>query len=449
MRMPIPDDWSGEYCKYAICWPKSQKWEIILRGLATEATRGFFWDERTGSVLDVLAVVRETMDYNLQLKEVIVACGDTGLAQIAQAITLLANRQCCDNITIGPNGFFGDIIVQPGSGQPVQIYGEDPPIGLGPGEYPPNYEDVDSYNVDKCRIANRIVDGWVSTIGALAGLGVVNFAGLVAVAGLVIAGIIVFPPAGFTILFAALGAAGFSAGLLGALAAGIEGQREDIVCALYQGESTSAIVGSYADLLDTIIASIPATGVVGTALKTVALVLANSETLNLLFSGAPALGYDEADCSGCEEVACCSTFDTDLDGWFKRDSIEGFTGAEGASFTWVMGDAVLVGAVGEGGLYRACIEVGDLNCPIVSGEDLVFRMTEDNSGASFNVYCYIWHDGTLTRIQAATRPFGGCEAFDLEPYVGETLQGVILELSRSTAFTRTFEEIGSTCEACV
>jgi len=315
MRMPIPQDWEGEFCRYSICWPKSLNWEIILRGLVTEPSRGFFWDEGTGSVVDVLSVIRQTVDYNLQLQEVIVSCGDAGLTQIANALTLLAQRQCCNDTVVGPNGFFGNVIIQPVSGEPVQIYGEEPGIGLGPTEFPENYPDRESYDVDKCRIATRIVDGWIATVNNLAGLGAVNFAGLVAVATLVIAGVIVFPPAGFVILFGALGAIGFVEGTLLALAMKLSDSRDDIICTLYNGESTEAILGVYGDVLDSLIAAIPATGSIAVALKTIALVLANTETLNKLFSGEPTTGNDDADCSSCVECNEFWGFDTTLEDW--------------------------------------------------------------------------------------------------------------------------------------
>ncbi len=138
--MPIPDDWDGlSFCRFAICWPDSPLWRVVLRGLVSEPARGFFWDERTGRVTDVLAGFRQTLDYNLELWEVIMACGESSAAlnQIAAAIRLLAANQCCGEAPPDNGGI--QIVIQTPAGVTIPIYGSQPPGSLDPGEVPPDY----------------------------------------------------------------------------------------------------------------------------------------------------------------------------------------------------------------------------------------------------------------------------------------------------------------------
>lgn len=423
----------------------------MLYGLLEAPNQGRFWDFDTGNFLALRTHFKPIYDENFELAEVIMACNDTGVAEalenIAISLAALAKAQCCPSIQIGPSGFFGDIIVSV-EGVPTQVYGEDPPIGLGPGEFPPNYPDEGTYNADKCRVANGIVDGWISSVNNLSTIGVVNFAGLLAIVGLVVAGVILFPPSAVPILFYALAGTGFSAGLLVALSQGLAQNREEIVCLLYTSESTESVLSVYSDILDTIIAAIPGVGGVGSFLKTIALWFANTETLNQLFSGASAVGYAGADCSGCEEVlaSCCEDFSVDLGGWHTEISTQGYE--HQGDLNWAMGVATLTPEVNQYNVYGANLVSPALDCPIVTGQDLVFRATNVPSG-SVDIYLWITHDGTRTNIATITRPWGLCEAFDLEPYVGEVLQKVELEIVQVPNWSITFTEIGNQCDPCV
>lgn len=75
-KMPIPSDLSPEMCEYVICWPRGDEWQAILRGLLTTPERGRFWDEKTGSIIDVQDVGKAISAKNIhvQEKEVIMAC---------------------------------------------------------------------------------------------------------------------------------------------------------------------------------------------------------------------------------------------------------------------------------------------------------------------------------------------------------------------------------------
>lgn len=70
MKIPIPDDWDGESWEcYQIQWPKSDKWLGQLLGALSLYSRGRYWDEATGSILDVQAVGRAIFDRNYPLSK--------------------------------------------------------------------------------------------------------------------------------------------------------------------------------------------------------------------------------------------------------------------------------------------------------------------------------------------------------------------------------------------
>jgi len=65
MRVPIPNDWDGvTWDCYQIQWPSSVVYRAILTGLLSQMTRGRFWDETTGNILDTQAIAWEVFDRN-------------------------------------------------------------------------------------------------------------------------------------------------------------------------------------------------------------------------------------------------------------------------------------------------------------------------------------------------------------------------------------------------
>jgi hypothetical protein len=73
MLIPIPDDWDGEDWRcIEVQWPSSPAWIAILIGLLSTAARGRFWDERSGSIIDVQEIGKAIFDANFPL----VACGE-------------------------------------------------------------------------------------------------------------------------------------------------------------------------------------------------------------------------------------------------------------------------------------------------------------------------------------------------------------------------------------
>lgn len=319
--MLIPPDWDGQsFCRYAVCWPDSPLWKIILRGLVSEPARGFFWDERTGTVTEVLAGFRQTLDENLHLPEVIMACGDTGLQEglqaIAQAIitasataSASANATangCCEQTIIDQNGGVAGSTTQPATGETIPIFGTQPPQSVPPGEYPEGYASLPEYDLDKCQVANLVVTGAVGSFRGLGALGVFNYIALAGLIVLAITGAIIFPPALIPMAAAALGFLALEVTTLTLVANEIEANRDEWVCWLYESDSVETALSLIADGLDAIITGLGLVGKVGWAVKTIGLLIFNADTLNQLYTKVAHLTYPDADCSAC--VACPEIF---------------------------------------------------------------------------------------------------------------------------------------------
>jgi hypothetical protein len=165
--------------------------------------------------------------------------------------------------------------------------------------FPEGYPDEAAYLLDKCRMANLIVDGLVNTLRTLLAWDLVNAVGVAALLVLALFGVIVVPPVAIPIIVGALGVIAGSAGLLGQAADYISDNREDFVCGLYEADTAGVAIATLADLFDALISFIGTTTALGVALKTVLIVLVGPDTLNKLFSYVAGVGYPDADCSGC------------------------------------------------------------------------------------------------------------------------------------------------------
>ena len=65
-RIPIPSDWNGEdwFC-VQLQWPNSPEWISILVGILSNMTRGWYWNEQTGTVTDAQIIGREIFLRNI------------------------------------------------------------------------------------------------------------------------------------------------------------------------------------------------------------------------------------------------------------------------------------------------------------------------------------------------------------------------------------------------
>jgi len=313
MQLPMPDDWDkASTCRWAICWPDSPKWRAILSGLIESPMQGRLWDFKTGDFLELREDFRPIYDYNFNLKEVIMACNDSGLADafnnIAEAISKISvsmtnnnsgGSVCCEQTIINQNGFLQGTTIAPGSGESIPIFGSQPPLSNGPEDIPDGYETREEFDLDRCQVANLVVDGFISTLRGLGAIGVFDF---IALAGLIvatIAGAIIFPPSAIPIACAALGFLATEVTLLTVLANAVADDRETWVCELYNSESVETAMQVVSDLLDGILAAIPVAGRAGFFIKQIALLLLNSDTLNQLQKKVAHLQYPDADCSSC------------------------------------------------------------------------------------------------------------------------------------------------------
>lgn len=305
----IPDDWLGEYCRYAVCWPNSEQWLAVLRGVLTLPARGRFWDEHTGNILEAQSVIRETFDTNLHLQGVIMACNDTEMVAsfnaIASAIRYAADRDfakaCCELGGVGSGGIVG-IVTPPVSGVDVPIYGTQPPAELPPGEtFPEGFESLEEWDTHKCSVANVIMDGVIATLQGLATLNLlnVNVLGVLVIAA--VSGFLVFPPSAIPVMVATLIALAASQALLIAAKNYLIDNREEWVCMLYGATSVSQLIGILSDTMDTLIAFIGTSGPIGAAVKLVLMLLFNGDALNQLFDVNADYQYPDADCSSCDD----------------------------------------------------------------------------------------------------------------------------------------------------
>jgi len=313
VKFPIPQDWDGtSWCRWSVCWPDSEGWSGFLRGLLTLPQRGWTWDERSGSILDVQAIGREITAQNLPLVGVVMSCNDTTLADsfnnIAAAIQLLANRQvgggCCESPEITVNNSIQNFLNPGGGGSLIPVYGSSPPAAVPIGEFPAGYADYAAYDADKCRKANTMVTAMIASLRAFAAFEMAQFSGLTALTIMAIVGVLVVQPYLIPVLIAGLIGLGLAINVLDAAADDMVANYDDWVCALYTGNNVNGIITAIADLLDILVAAIGVTGVVGVFIKTIVLVLLNTDNLNKLFSDAPIVSMGPTDCAGCAWWVC-------------------------------------------------------------------------------------------------------------------------------------------------
>lgn len=223
------------------------------------------------------------------------------LEHMAQAIQAIANKPCCsDGGNIGENGGVVDQWTD-GDGINHPIYGSQPPPTVEEGTPPPGFDTWEEYQLNKCQVANLVFDGWLSTMRNLAGFTIFNAVALATLIGLALAGIILMPVAAIPIMIGLLITLGSFVAMFNSIASELESHRADIVCSLYRSDTVDVMTSILADALDAAIALLEVAPGIGVALKEVALLLVNADTLSQIMSGVAGLTYPDADCSGCED----------------------------------------------------------------------------------------------------------------------------------------------------
>lgn len=88
MQIPIPDDWGGaDWTCYNIAWPDSVLWQGLLVGFISQATRGRFWDEKSGSIAAIQSVGREIFERNYPFVDCAGDAADNGLIRVEDCPT--------------------------------------------------------------------------------------------------------------------------------------------------------------------------------------------------------------------------------------------------------------------------------------------------------------------------------------------------------------------------
>lgn len=245
--IPIPSDWDGETWEcFSVQWPDSQLYRGLLLGQLTALTRGRFWDERSGSIIDAQQVGLEIQARNIDLEKVLMTCNEDALSILTDltnaVLTTGGGGVCCPGGTV--------------PGREAGTEGGIPPIG-----YQDTTETGSDYSDRKCAVANlvqdqieQIVQKFIDTglDDTAQGLGLAGLLTITTLAGAAIGEIITPVP----LLDGLIGATiGFMSGLatamilnvidLDALILDLQTNRQDYVCVLFNSTDADLAISDY------------------------------------------------------------------------------------------------------------------------------------------------------------------------------------------------------------
>lgn len=299
-RMPIPDDWDGlDYCCTIIEWPNSPHWRAIFVGLLTQPTRGWFWDERTGSVIEAQAIGEQ-----IELRNFSEECTMGCLEDLTNVITQLGITISNTVLNAGGCGCSGT----GGAG----IYEQEQSTFTDTGDnFPDGYPDRGEYELAKCRLARYILDRWSADLSRIR---TVNAAGQSAQALAAILAVLALTPIPFTQLTL------LAAAILGLASLGIAVLVEAIdelitwinavdICLLYSAADAGIAKQNILDNLD------EQTFTQDTLAKNLFSYLVNFDAINIIFQDNPTINVDSlptADCSECATPACYQGYSISL-----------------------------------------------------------------------------------------------------------------------------------------
>lgn len=304
--MPIPWDWDGESWEcWAVEWPKSPLWQAILMGFVQTPSRGRFWDESTGDLLDVLITGREIDNRNNPLKEVLMACNEDTLAVLqamADSLAALAAKDCCSSTVGGGSAGAG---LEPAPANPFDL----DPIE---GDPPPGFADWPEYNTYACDMANYILTQMIADIATVFVVGA-GAASAAALGTLLLTAI--FTPIGWAALvglaalFFTLLIAGINAATLTEL---LEDNRDDLVCSMLSGSDVVSKLADFGDAIEIAVAADPTISALGTIAEGLASdflkSFASPDSFNRLIEKVPyEIPSAECDCGG-EPLATIGEF---------------------------------------------------------------------------------------------------------------------------------------------
>jgi len=456
MKLPIPDDWDGTtYCDYAVCWPDSEKWRGILRGFITLPQRGWTWDERTGSVLDVQSIGRDITEFNIDLRGCLVACNDTGIADALNAIAVAlaanagaqatATANCGDAgaVSVSCGGETVNIInhIELPDGTTWPFYGTAPVPELPPTGFPTGYPDLPTFEADRCAKATKMADDWISSLN---NLGTTNWiAGVLGAAAIVAAlvGLITVPPAVIPLLLFALTANVGITAFLVQLANALEDNREEVICILYTSDSAEQIVQNISELLSGLILIINPPAGIARAIAAIALWLLNADTLVYLFSAQAISAYPSADCSACVVETECFDFEISqsLSGWAVIDQ----TGGSVSLAIVAEGMEVQTGAPTD--TAHTIFSSPVMNYVIQSGDEFIILYTTDP--VPYGRHLWLTLDGvrTLVASDGTIVDHLVCAPVDLTAYAGAVVSDVEISINRAGGGTWIIRRAGFNC----
>jgi len=297
----IPSDWEGEYCCYSIQWPNSPQWLAVLRGVLVSASRGRHWRETTGSIIEAQEVIKFTLDHNLLLERCIVSCSDGGLSEIAAALRILANAQCCGDGPISGRGSGG----ASGEMPPLLDIVEGDPLVDGP---PEGFEDWEDFFNQKCGVANNILGQFENSLEAISVISLGTL-GLDALAFTLSIAITLTVPPATIIAIAAFLIGAYGAMIISTLLSIISENNEDLVCELFNGTSPETSLDNFHTALGVLIDAVVSGPVQNVACKQVAHYFINNSVVNPLYEKDLTKVWGTQDCSSCNEELCGQCMD--------------------------------------------------------------------------------------------------------------------------------------------
>lgn len=326
----IPDDWDGtSYTLQMACVPDSPQWISVFKGCVYLLTRGYSWDDQSGSVIAAQDIGKEV--YNSM------AFCDQLLAAVLEISNTLKMNSC------------GCVIGQGADSSDGEQGGSIPdPIGDIVYEEPSTAPNRD------CKAANSVHETLTDLVGQLDAYNVddMSVLGLALVVSIVAAALasVATTPVGGLIAAVAGAVAVFAARLigvtvdLGSMHAIMLSYGEDLVCELYEATTATGARDAYLLFLET-------NGMSSIEADLLGLVMTNG-LLNILFFDTPETAafwptYTPTyDCSTCPSVIGCNWKFSDDQG----DTGTGNLDKSGAQRT-------LTATLGSGSYYRVHIEL--------------------------------------------------------------------------------------------
>jgi hypothetical protein len=317
----IPSDWEGEYCKFAVCWPNSPRWLAVLRGVLTIPASGRFWNEQTGTITEAQEVICETFDYNFRNEGVIMACGDSGLADIASALLALAQaQQNMVNATLRTSGGCCDPRGSLGAGTMPETINSESPGDPGNDPPPEGFESWEEFFANLCARANDFlvrlensVDDWRNLVFAD-----VTGAILAVAAALLLSVTVPFIDV-FAAILILLGVEAQQ--VLGYILSILNDNHAALLCAIYTGATPAESRANLLTVFNGFVDEGGFSAINGFAVKNVFSSLVSPDEFNHLADKSLVQTYAEADCSSCSPDCYTWDFASTLDGW---ETAEGY-----------------------------------------------------------------------------------------------------------------------------